>query len=178
VGEEIELVIKPDWDPRRVLIYAFAGNFYVLEKDKNTIWRYPAIKLGFAEKNNWFGSGLNLDLSGAISWAIDGSIWVLNDNGSVMKFSLGSPQKFTLSIPNNVSLEASNIFTDEDSKYLYLLDGKDGRIFVFDKNGNYKGEYFSDLLKSANYLVVSEKEKKMVFLANGKLYVIEAKHLD
>jgi hypothetical protein len=48
---------------------------------------------------------------------------------------------------------------------------------VLAKNGDYKGAYQSDLLSGATGLVVSEKEKKMIFLSGSKLYSIDVAHL-
>jgi hypothetical protein len=48
---------------------------------------------------------------------------------------------------------------------------------VLEKDGNYKAQYFSDKLKEAKDIAVSEKNKKIIFLSGSKLYSIEIKHL-
>ena len=59
-----DLVIKPDgWDPKNVLVYAFAGNIYVLDKTENQIWRYQGVRGGFLDKEAWLGEGFNKDTS-------------------------------------------------------------------------------------------------------------------
>ncbi len=178
VGEEVELLVKPEWDTKRVLVAAFGGNIYVLEKDNGKIWRYSGVRLGFADKQEWLGPGIRADFSKATTWAIDGSVWVLYEGGKLDRYSLGVPQNFRLTGPLTDLAGLRAIFADEEAKYLYLLDSTNKRVLVFDKNGEYKSEYTSDLLVDASQLVVSEKEKKIVFLAQGKLYSIEIKHLD
>lgn len=180
VGDEVELIIKPDeWDPRGVLIGAFGGNMYVLDKQASTIWRYPGVRLGFSEKQEWLvsGAGENL-LNGATSWAIDGSIWILTNDGRVRKYSLGSPQNFSLEFSESEEVVFDSLFTSEELDYLYLLDRESRRVFVFDKSGKYFGEYLSQKLGDSNYFVVSEEERKMVFLADSKLWEIEIRHVN
>ncbi len=180
VGDEVELIIKPDsWDPRSVLIGAFGGNMYVLDKQAGVIWRYPGVRLGFSEKQEWLVSGASESLlKGATSWAIDGSIWILTNDGRVRKYSLGSPQNFSLEFLGSEDVVFDSLFTSEELDYLYLLDRESRRVVVFDKSGKYFGEYLSQKLGDSNYFVISEGERKMVFLADSKLWEIELKHIN
>ena len=53
--------------------------------------------------------------------------------------------------------------------------GDQVRIEVETKDGKYKAQYISDDLSEALDLVVSEKDKKIVFLTPGKLQFLEIK---
>ena len=61
---------------------------------------------------------------------------------------------------------------------MYVLDNEKGRIVVTDKNGEYKAQYLGDVVKNADNLVVSEKEKKVFVLTGNKLFFLNLKHLD
>ena len=81
---------------------------------------------------------------------------------------------------SGVSPDISNIqaiHTNEDNKYVYLLDKEGGRIVVLGKNGNYKSQYQSDQFKEGLGIIVSEKTSKMVILTGGKLIQVDLKHL-
>lgn len=176
VGEKAELVIKKDWEGN-ILVNAYTGNVYVLEKGKNIVWRFVGDGGTFSTKVNWFGQGVNPDLSNVISWSIDGSIWMLTKGGSILRFSQGSPQIFSLKDIDKPATGATDIFTNEETNFIYILDPGNGRIVVVDKNGEFKAQYLSDQLKGASHIVVSETDRKIIFLTGTKLYSIDIKHL-
>ena len=182
VGDKAENVIRAtpsdkggDWG-NNVLISAYTGNFYVLDKNNSTVWRYQGESGVFGSKANWFGSGIKPDLSKVVSWTIDGNIWLLTSDSKILRFSGGSPVDFSIKSPDK-ALEANDIFTTQDSKYLYILDRGNSRVLVVDKDGNYKAQYISDNIKSATKIVVSEVSSKIILLEGDKLYSLDIKHL-
>lgn len=175
-GKEEKLIIEKDWDGE-VLIYAYAGNLYLLNKSKSNIYRYSGTEGGFSSKQNWFGPGVSPDLTETTSLAIDGAVWLLTNTGKILKFSLGKPDVFLPSgLEKPINLDA-RIYTNESLKYLYILDPRESRIVVIDKDGGYKAQYISDKIKEGKDLVVSEEEGRLVFLTGNKLYSVELKHL-
>jgi hypothetical protein len=159
-----------------ILISAYTGNLYILDKSSSALWRYQGEGGAFSPKQNWFGAGIKPDLSGVIAWTIDGNMWMLTENNEILRFSGGSPIDFTLKNMDK-DPEAIDIFTTQDSDYLYLLDKGNGRVLVVDKDGNYKAQYISDNIKTATKIVVSETDKKMILLEGDKLYSLDIKHL-
>ncbi len=100
---------------------------------------------------------------------------MLEDN-EILRFSAGSPINFSLKNLDK-PLQAKDIFTTQDSNFLYILDSGNGRVLVTDKNGNYKAQYLGDNIKSAKKIVVSETSKKIILLEGDKLYSLDIKHL-
>lgn len=178
VTGDVELVIKSEWDPEAVFVTAFAGNIYVFDKQNNQIWRYQGVQGGFLEKQAWLGEGFTIDLSDAISWSIDGSIWTINSEGAFKVYSMGAPATFSVSGNTAPFKNIVNMFTTDESKFIYILDQGSGRISVIDKNGQYIGEYVTPELNSASDLAVDEDQGKIIFLANSKLYSLPANHLN
>jgi hypothetical protein len=177
VTGDVDLVIDSEWDSDKVLITAFAGNFYILDKGNNQIWRYPGVRGGFLEKDAWLGEGFTIDLGEAISWAIDGAIWTINENGEFKNYSLGAPTIFKVSGNSMPFSQVKAIYTDEESRFVYVLDSGNSRISVINKNGQYEGEYIAPELTNAIDLVVDEETGSILFLSDKKLYIIEANHL-
>jgi hypothetical protein len=175
IGTTKNKVIDKAWEGD-AFIKAFASNLYVLDKSGNAIYRYAGSGTTFGDKQNWLAVTSRADFSGALSWTIDGSMYVLYPNAKILKFSLGSAQNFSVKgvIPEIGTIDA--IYADADNQYLYLLDRAGKRVVVIDKNGNYKAQYSDDQIGNAESLVVSEVDKKIILLTGDKLYSIDIKN--
>lgn len=175
VGSSKTKVVEKTWSGE-ALIKAFAGNIYVLDKSGNAIYRFAGSGDAFGDRQNWLAAGTRTDFSDAAEWVIDGSVYVRFPNSKIAKFSLGSPQNFVVSgvIPEIGDIDA--IYADADNADIYLLDKAGKRIVVTDKKGKYVAQYINDQILEATELVVSEAEKKIIFLTGGKLFSIEIKH--
>ncbi|OGM26881.1 hypothetical protein A3D00_05430 [Candidatus Woesebacteria bacterium RIFCSPHIGHO2_02_FULL_38_9] len=171
------LVVEKDWEGE-VLFSSYTGNIYLLDKSKNTIWRFSGLQNGsFGPKQKWLGSGFTVDLTKSNSMIIDGSVWILTDNELILKYALGAPISFSTSEVSPKFSKPLSIYTNEDLTGLYILDPENSRVLVFDKNGEYKASYIADKIKEAKGLVVSEKTRKAILLLDDKLYFLELKHL-
>ena len=176
LGTAKKKVIEKTWDGD-ILAYAYTGNVYLLDKNANIIWRYQGTGDGFGAKQNWIAPKITPDFKNAKQIVIDGTIWVLSDPFNISRFSQGSPQSFKPQgvYPGIVNIAA--IHSNEENKYIYLLDKENGRIVVLEKNGNYKAQYVSDSLKDGLGLIVSEKTSKAIILTKEKLIQVDLKHL-
>ncbi len=150
-------------------IVAFAGNIYLLDTNKNQIWKYIAVTDGFSARNAYLNSDVTVDLSKSKAFSIDGSIYV-TDGQNIKKFTQGQPDTFTFQEMVDNPIDIVSIFTNDDSKNLYLLDKGLGRIITTDKKGVYLGAYEWEGLKKASALVVSEEDKKALILSGNKIY--------
>jgi hypothetical protein len=178
VGKERTKVIDKGWEGES-LIYAYAGNIYVLDKGRSEIYRYAGLASGFSEQKSWLAPGISLDLTNTSGWAIDGSIWVGSANGSIFKITQGVPKNINPAGVNPPLENIKAIYSNEEIEGVYVLDSINSRVIVLDKEGVYKASYFSDKLSEAKGLAVSESKKLIIFLAEeNKLYSLELEHLD
>jgi len=177
VEQKLVKVIDSDWEGE-VLIYSYGGNFYILDKQASTIWRYVGIDEGFTPKKSWFTEDVERDLSNSMSWTIDGSVWVLTKSGKVQKFSSGLPENFELSGVFPAISDPIAIYTNEESEYIYILESAKSRIVVVSKEGEFKAQYIADEINLAKGLAAFEKEKKLILLFEDRLASVEIKHLD
>jgi hypothetical protein len=159
------------------LVRAYAGNIYTLIKSTSTILRYQSLGGQFAAPQSWLGEGMKPDFSNVISWAIDGSLWILDKPDHISKFSNGSTDYFNVADLEK-PFKASDFYTDEENSYLYILDPESSRILVIGKDGKFKAEYVSEAIKDAKRIVASEPEKKIILVMDSKLYSIDMKHLN
>lgn len=165
-------VIDKTWSGE-VLISAFAGNMYILDKSGNQIYRYSGSGNGFGEKQNWLAASTNASFSDVKQITIDGAIYALYPNSKVLKYSQGSPQNFSVKsvFPEIGNIDA--IYSNPDDQNVYLLDRAGKRIVVTDKSGVYKSQYVDSQIESAVAIVASEGDGKIILLTGDKLYSIE-----
>jgi hypothetical protein len=175
LGLSANKVIDKTWTGE-AFISAFAGNIYVLDKTGNEIYRYIGqTDNTFSTQQNWLSTSTKPNFSNALSWGMDGAIYVLYPNSKILKFSQGSPQNFSLTgvVPQIGKIDT--LYADPDNQYIYLLDRAGKRVVVVDKKGNYKAQYTSDQIASATSLVVSEAQKEILLLTGSKLLSIGIK---
>ncbi len=151
----------------------FGGNLYLLDKSEGQIYRYTAAASGFGPRRDWLGRGVRPDFSQVVSMVIDGNIWILTKTGKVEVYSLGTGRAVELTGLDRPLEEPKAIYTDEESKHVYILDGGDQRVVVFSKEGMYEAQYKWAETGEVTDMVVSEKEKKILLLAGSVIYNLE-----
>ncbi len=159
-------IIKKDWTTARA-IAAYLGNIYLLDPASSQIYKFVASGDGFV-KQDYLAS--KNDLTKATSIAIDGSIWVLTQNGEVLKFTKGNQDSYSLSGLDKNFSNPTRIWTSADSDNYYVLDNGNQRIVEISKEKGYVSQFQSELLKNAKEFDVDEKAKKIYFLSGGKIY--------
>ena len=171
IGKETQMIEKGGQETIGFKI--FTGNFYLLDKGENKIFKIPAIESGFGAKRNWFGSEVETDLSEAVDMAIDGDIWILLKKGKILKFSRGTPKGFGISGLDKEWDNPTAFYTDKDCKKIYILDKENRRVLVLNKSGEYDSQYIWDGAKDMDDIIVSEEEKKIFLLSEEKIFEIE-----
>lgn len=169
-GTKSVLIAKNWTTPGGLGVYL--TNFYVLDKSDTILKFVPttvASKSAYA-KSDYLTSSASLD--NAVALAIDGSVYVLFEDGSIEKYNRGAKQSFSLKgLDKNLS-KPTKIWTDTDAKNIYILDNGNSRLLVVDKDGNFQGSYSNSLLKNAVDFEVIESSKKVNFLSGDKAYSI------
>ena len=167
-------VIDKNWEGE-VMLKAYAGNLYVLEK-YGTVARFAGGEAGIGDRKDWVASGIESDFTDAIDWSIDGSVWILTENGRVEKYTLGNLQRFTLRGVAPELVKPTSIFTNDKLEYIYILEPESSRIVVITKEGDFKAQYLSDDISRAIDFAVSETEKKAILLAENNLLSFPLDH--
>ena len=171
-----QLVVKkdPQWGTITSMA-SFGGNLYLLDTTNGRIWKYVATDTGFSDTREYLNPDTLPDLSQTNSLAIDGSVWLGSKNGRLWKFTGGKEDTF---VPKGVDPAFGKtliIYASDAATNLYVLDTENKRIVVMEKDGTYLAQYaWADPL-NATSIAVSEEQKKIYLLADGKLYAIPLK---
>jgi len=168
-----KIVVEKDQNWGQIVDFGtYGGNLYLLDQKNLTLFRYPVIETGFGTKQSWVKSEESL-LSGAISMAINGSIWILKGNGEITKFTHGLADPFGIGGLDKDFFSPEAIYTDIDQNSLYVLDKGNQRVVVLDKGGEYQAQYIWPQPAEVNEIVVSEEKGKIWLLGGSKIYEIE-----
>lgn len=147
---------------------------YLLSPEENQIWKYERRKGNYSKASEY---NLDADLSKALDLTIDGSIFVLNEGGEILKLYRGNRQNFNIEKMDKTALEnVSQIFTLPDQNNLYLLNSQQNSILVIRKLSNGQGEYQRQIiLEGIGQIVdiyVEQNEQKLFALDKDKIYEI------
>jgi hypothetical protein len=176
----ISTVSKSDGSPKDIIknnnywsspvaIVPYQGNVYVLDQKKGVLKFVPSSG-GFG-KTNYF-NGAAPDLSNATGMAIDGSIWILLKDGTIMQYTKGKSNGLTVTGLTKQLNKPNKIFTDISMENIYVLDTGNARVVQFDKNGKYQNAFSASAISTAKDFDVSEKDKKALILSGGKIWQI------
>lgn len=162
-------------------IAAYAGNIYLLDGVTGLVWRYRGTGTSYEGGVSMLDAN-QVDLSNSISFAIDGSLFFLKQDGSILKVTAGQVDTnfSTESFPEltKTLIRPVKILTNESFSNVYVLDGgttasnhSTAKIIEFDKNGVFKRQFaFSDEFTNVQSFDINPKEGKLWVLNNGTLH--------
>ena len=146
---------------------------YMLSPEKKQIYKYERL-------SNRYGPGVpynvNGDLTGAVDMAIDGNVYVLKDDGTVLKLLRGEVKNFVIRrAPEGLLQNATKVFKSENGNF-YFMDAT-GRRVVVATDGGETGE--STYLKQ--YVMEGEQMSELKDLyvdpEDAHLYVLDEKRV-
>ena len=152
----------------------YAGNIYILDNQSNQVWRYAGLSDGLAKPKEYFSG--EPDLEDSVSLAIDGSIWIMFNQGEIVKYTRDKQDAFTVAGLDKPFNQPIKLFTDENQDYLYILDHKNTRVVVIGKAGEYQAQYIWPGIAGATDLLASEKLGKIFILTENKVYSFEIRN--
>ena len=147
---------------------------YLLSPEENQIWKYEKKREGFTPPSAWITE--TTDLSNALDFAIDGSIYILKAGGGVSLFHKG--KEVSLSVEGgdeNLLTDATKIFVETNMTHVYFLNPVKNSVisFFIDKNSlKYNQEYIFETDQQINDFYIDNNEQRMLVTDNKKLYEI------
>ncbi|MEK7452324.1 MAG: hypothetical protein AAB664_03210, partial [Patescibacteria group bacterium] len=162
-------------------LVTYANRLYLLQSSPDgsdsQIIRANKSEEGFGAGQSWITSKTT-SLNQAVSFILDGSLYVLKSSGQVIRFQNGSEVGWTIGLVDPPVTQATDIWTDPDSTFFYLLEPKNKRLIVYKKEtGAFLVQYQSDAFDNLKGFAVDEKNYTIYLLSGSKLYSIAASHL-
>ncbi len=151
----------------------YNNNFYVLDPGANAIHKYQATAGGYeVAPSSYVSASADVDLSSAIDMAIDGDIYVLLSDSSILRLRGGQREPFEVSGLDGVSLKATRIYTEVETDSLYLVDSSNKRIVEIDKRDESAGEFVRQFKYAGSDDFFAEIRSIWVSEIDGKLIVL------
>ncbi len=168
--------LDSNWKPA-IDLQTYYNNLYLLSPKENQIFKYSTLGgTDYSSAAGYLNNPNDIDLSNAISFTIDGSIYLLKKDGSVTLFNKGDKVDYQLkNIPEPYSRLAnpSQIYTEEELDYLYIADSDNKRILEFNKEtGEYSKQFVGEDLGSIDNFTVNAKIKTIYILSDNKIYTV------
>lgn len=144
----------------------YSTNLYLLDREKNEIKIHRKTGANYGAGSNWLKE--KADLSKSQDFYIDGSIYILNNDASVLKYYIGQKEDYkTLALEPLSSSFTKMVGTDTK---LYLLNPNEKRLAVLDKNsGALLNQYVFEDLEEIDDFAIDEVNKTFYFLSLNTL---------
>lgn len=174
---ELANTLDQTWN-KGIDIKTFNGEFiYLLDPQSNSIWKYRRLRTAYSNASVYSTQG---DLSNAVSMAIDGEIYVLNRDGSVLRYRSGDQLTFEFKDSPSVPVEQpTRIYTLPEANNLYILDSQNSRVVVYSKEDDGMSRYQKQVIfedfepGEIKDFTVDRDEQKLTVLTADKVYITD-----
>jgi len=144
---------------------------YILSPNENQIWKYERRRSNYSEATA-YNQGANL--AEAVSFTIDGNIYILSADGGIQKLFRGVAQDYDFEELPSVGFEGPSlkIYTTDDLEFIYVLDPDNTRVLIFNKGdryATYRRQVMYDI-EGARDFVVDDSGLKVTLVTDDKIY--------
>ncbi len=151
---------------------SYLSNLYFLDKKTCEIVKYKGLG-----NNNW-GPPVKWikdkgPCSNPKSMAIDGSIWLLNGDNSLLRYHQGSFEEKIEFDFFPYSENITQIETKKELPYLLLLEPIKKRVIITDKKGKIVKQFYSEKFDELKDFEISDNGKIIYLLNGSKVYQIK-----
>lgn len=174
-GAGFESLVLPASSVRFVASATFDNNYYLLDAQNGQIWRYygAAAPGGSTYASGYLSPANPGLLKNAVGLAIDGDVYVALRNGRVLKFSNSSQVAFPMKLPITWH-HATEVYTRQDLKNIFVFDARSGRILQLTKQGRYVSTLVlpRNLAPDAHYMSISADGRTVFFSSGHGVYTV------
>ena len=154
-------------------VQTYNGRVYVADEAQGSILRYDPGRFDVAGEP-WFAPETQVNLTDLVAMEIDGDIWLLLRNGTILRYRDRAQLPFSPDSSIDLAKEPTDmVVTRQQSAYIYVVDSGEDRILVYDKQGAYIGQLRApedDLLRGLSSLYIDEVGGVMYILTQTGLF--------
>lgn len=151
-------------------LISFGSNIYILNPEDKAVYKHLKITGGYGQKSNYIKDATNSNVSGGISLATDGNMYILSEDGKITKYASGSQKEFEIKgLPEKLS--GSKIYASTETKGFWILDKGKKSIVVLDENYNFVKQIRNDSFADLKGMYIG-KDKAVYVLSGTKIFKI------
>ena len=157
---------------------SYQGRFYVLDATADgsgQIWRYrPEGDAYPNQPERYFVNPPSKSLADALDMAIDGHIYVLYTDGTILKFLGGEAQPFDVhGVPGGFGEVVAFALGPDGSGAVYVADRGNDRVVKLGPEGAFQMQFRADeAFDDLEALAVSETAQYLYVLSGGRIYAV------
>ncbi len=146
----------------------YGERLYVLVPADNQIYRHQLIEdQDYGPGTAWLKDPV--DFSQATSIAVDGTMWV-SDGPTIRHFDQGAEVGFPQEIIDPPLQSVTDLWTDSDSSFLFVLEALGDRLVVLDKETNaLLGQYVDPAFRGARGLSIDINNRTAYVITQSEL---------
>jgi len=172
------LGVPPTGAPK--VVGSYQGNFYVLDgvaDDGGQVWRYRPRGDGYPDPpERYFDAPPPRPLADAIDMAIDGYIYILYNDGEILKFLGGKQTDFEIQgVPGGLGQVASfAVDPVSRSGVVYVADQSNRRVVTLAPDGSFRNQFYArgGAFNALEALSVNEAAGRIYTLSGGRVYAV------
>lgn len=145
-------------------IDVFGSRLYVLDAAQHMIYRHNKSGDEYGTASEWLTD--KVDLSGAVDIDIDGSIYVLQNNGTIRQFDSGTETALTVEEINPGLAGASHLVKSDPVNSFYILNPSTQRLVQLSASAELEQQITSDQFNDLRDVVIDE-DAQVAYLLNG-----------
>lgn len=146
----------------------YANRAYILDGTNGQVWRASNLGSGFSGAQGYIKAS-DVSLTGAVGVAIDGGVFVLRPEGSVLRFFSGGQESFALTTIDPPLQAASAVWTEADIEFLAIADPAEKRLVLFNKDGTLRAQLKSDKFSAPRDVTSDEAGKNLLIVDDARL---------
>lgn len=134
-------------------MFFYNNRLYTLDSKNNQIFRHDRSGAAYRSGTAWITSP-DVDIKDGVSIAIDGSLYVLKQNGEIVKLTGGKQDATSFDTVDPALTSPTILYTNSDLANLYVLEPSTKRIVEYAKDGGFLRQYEAAALEQATDIVV------------------------
>ncbi|MBI5222051.1 MAG: hypothetical protein HY980_00960 [Candidatus Magasanikbacteria bacterium] len=150
-------------------MFIYNRKLYTLDPVNSQIFKHSPTQTGFDKGAAWVKDE-GVDLKDAVSLAIDGDMFVLKQNGELLKLTAGRKDEFAISGLEPKLDKPTVVWTYNNLNNIYILEPTNKRVIILDKTGKLIGQYTAAEWQNPSGMIVDEAKKTIYLLDSNKIY--------
>lgn len=172
-----ELSSLPEGTTEIKSLATFGSRLYLLLPQAKQIFGYSKSLAGYTGGVPWLKDA-SVPVERASAIGVDGYIYVLLNDGKIVKLLKGSPVEFAQSALTVPLKSPSRLFVNEQLKHLYVLDSPEKRVVVYDTTGKLTRQFVFPNAGDLTEITVGGKEETLYVLDGTSVYRVPLKQAE